>query len=563
MKSLRSIQILLLILLFPGSVLLSQEDIYWGNAVPDGWNGSWPEKYMTACEKSEFTHTANNQDILEYFAMLQWNSEYVHVFDMFTSDRGRKCPVLVMANPRVTNPKEARESGKAVVYMQGGIHPGECEGKEALLMLIRDILFGEKKYLLDNLIIMVCPNFNVDGNETRSVSRGLPMLSGTRRNAYEFDVNRDAIKLETTNMKGAYMRVFNTWDPMIIYDTHNMGSVRHGYPIVYAGSNVATAHPGPRDYVTYKIFPAITEEARKSGQIEIFYHCGLTKGEWAPTEYTHDNAIWSTEGKFMVSGYGLRNRMGILVETAGYVSFEKKIYSQYVCADELLKFCYKNGKEMMKVCKEADEEVVNNILEEAESGTLMNFVEGKYVSEGKFDILGYKEIEYEYIPGTSIRQVVPESINRKPEVIPNVDLITKPVGVREAVVPRGYLIPADLEFIVEKLRILGLEVTVLEEPLKASGQEFVINNLSHVRKGGYDMTVLDGNFIKVPSKDIPAGTYMLDMAQPLANVAFYAMEPQVGDGFIGWNVLDDYFISLGVNERSIVYPVYKYFKILD
>ncbi|MCK4346010.1 MAG: hypothetical protein KAX05_12055, partial [Bacteroidales bacterium] len=228
-----------------------------------------------------------------------------------------------------------------------------------------------------------------------------------------------------------------------------------------------------------------------------------------------------------------------------------------------LKFCYKNGKEMMKVCKEADKEVVNNILEEAESGTLMNFVEGKYVSEGKFDILGYKEIEYEYIPGTSIRQVVPESINRKPEVIPNVDLITKPVGVREAAVPRGYLIPADLEFIVEKLRILGLEVTVLEEPLKASGQEFVINNLSHVRKGGYDMTVLDGNFVKVPSKDIPAGTYMLDMAQPLANVAFYAMEPQVGDGFIGWNVLDDYFISLGVNERSIVYPVYKYFKILD
>ena len=81
MKSLRSIQILLLILLFPGSVLLSQENIYWGNAVPDGWNGSWPEKYMTACEKSKFTHTANNQDILEYFAMLQWNSEYVHVFD--------------------------------------------------------------------------------------------------------------------------------------------------------------------------------------------------------------------------------------------------------------------------------------------------------------------------------------------------------------------------------------------------------------------------------------------------------------------------------------------------
>jgi len=254
MKTFRSIPLTFLFIL--GTIVtVAQDDIYWGNNVPESWNGTWPDKYLTACEKSGFTHTANNQDILEYFAMLQWNSEYVHVFDMFTSDRGRNCPVLVMANPRISSAREAKESGKTVVYLQGGIHPGECEGKEALLMLIRDILFGEKTYLLDNLVILVCPNFNVDGNETRSVSRGLPMLSGTRQNAYAFDVNRDAIKLETTNMIGAYTRVFNTWDPVLIYDTHRMGSVRHGYPIVYAGSNVATAHQGPRDYVTYKIFP--------------------------------------------------------------------------------------------------------------------------------------------------------------------------------------------------------------------------------------------------------------------------------------------------------------------
>lgn len=561
MKSLKAIFILLVLVSFHANLVLAQDNIYLGNTVPEGWNGSWPEKFTTACEKSGFEYTASNDDILEYFAMLKWNSEYVHVFDMFTSDRGRNCPVLVMANPRVTNAEEARKSGKTVVYLQGGIHPGECEGKEAELMLIRDILFGDKTYLLDNLIILVCPNFNVDGNETRSVSGGLPMLSGTRQNAYSYDVNRDAIKLETTNMKGAYMNLFNKWDPVIIYDTHRMGSVRHGYPIVYAGSNVATAHQAPRDYVTYKIFPALTEEARKDGKIEIFYHCGLTRDVWPPTEYTHDNAIWSTEGKFMVSGYGLRNRMAILVETVGYVSFEKKVYSQYVCADELLKYCYKNGNEMTRICREADEDVVKNIIEKAESGTLKNFVEGKYVSEGKFDILGYKEIEYEYIPGTSIRQVVPESINRKPEVIKGIDLVTKPVGVKEATVPRGYLIPADLKFLVDKLRILGLEVTELEKPVTAKGEEFVINNLSHVQSGGYNMTLLDGDFIQVAEKEIPAGTYILDMAQPLANVAFYALEPQVGDGFIGWNLLDDYFESLGVKERAIVYPVYKYFRI--
>ena len=77
------------------------------------------------------------------------------------------------------------------------------------------------------------------------------------------------------------------------------------------------------------------------------------------------------------------------------------------------------------------------------------------------------------------------------------------------------------------------------------------------------MTALDGSFVSVASKDIPAGTFLLDMAQARANVAFYALEPEVGDGFIGWNLLDAYFEEMGVNERKVIYPVFKYFKLLE
>ena len=538
------------------------QQIYWGDQVPENWNGDWPEELLTASERSGFTHTATNNDILEYFAKLRWESEYVHIFNMFISDRGNSCPVLVMSNPRVTSHEEAEESGKPVIYLQGGIHPGESEGKEALLMLTRDILFGDKTYLLDELIIMVVPNFNVDGNETRLVG-GLPWLSGVRQNALGFDVNRDAIKLETTNMRALYERVFNTWDPVLIYDTHRMGRVRHGYSIVYAGSNVPAAHQAPRDYVTYNIFPAITEGARERGNIEVFYHAGLTREEWPPTEFSHDNAIWSTEGKFMVSGYGLRNRMAILVETVHYISYEKQIYSQYVCAYEVLRFAYENGQEMLRVCREADEEVVRNVREKASGGRLVNYVEGHYVSEGKFDILGYEEIEYEYIPGTSVRRANPEIINKEPELISGVELVTKPEGTREAIMPRGYLIHPDLEFLVEKLRIHGLEVEELSDTVSARGKEFVIRSMDHQRIWGYDMTVLDGDFVEANAKSFPPGTFLLDMAQPLANVAFYALEPMVGDGFSGWNLLDDYYRKLGVNDRSIVYPVFKYFEVTD
>ena len=543
---------------------ISQDNILWGSAVPKNWNGKWPTKFQTASEKANFEYTATNQDILDYFSMLKWNSENVHIFTMFTSEMGRTCPVLVMSNPRITNPREAKESGKTIVYLQGGIHPSECEGKEALLILIRDILFGKKKYLLDKLIIMVCPNFNLDGNETRSVNYDLPKLSGDRLNASGYDVNRDAIKLETLNMQGALQTVFNTWDPVLIFDTHRMGRPRHGYAIVHAGSNVVTASQEPRDYVTYNIFPEMVKNARKNGKIEVFYHAGLNR-KWPPTEFTHDNAIWSTEAKFMVSGYGLRNRMAILVETPGHESFERMIYSQYIYADELLKYCYMHGKEMEEICKKADEDLVKTVKEKASSGELTNYIEGKYISEGKFDILAYENLPMENIPGTSVMRTSPKAYLNPPQKIPNVDLITKPIGTKTARVPRGYIIPKELGFIVEKLKMHNIRVSRIDKPIKVSGEEFVIDKLYHEIVGyqRFNMTRLSGDFVTSKSKEFPAGSYLLDMAQPLANLAFYCLEPEIGDGFMGWNLLDDYLESIGAGERSIVYPVYKYFKIIE
>ena len=102
-------------------------------------------------------------------------------------------------------------------------------------------------------------------------------------------VNRDAIKLETKNMRGAYQTVSNTWDPVLIFDTHRMGNTRHGYAIAHGTSNVMTASQAPRDYVTYQMFPAIVEEARKSFKIEIGMHCALDEG-WPPKVFTDGSA---------------------------------------------------------------------------------------------------------------------------------------------------------------------------------------------------------------------------------------------------------------------------------
>lgn len=401
------------------------QKIHWGDSVPPGWNGEWPDALRTVAERTGYTRTASSTEVLEFINTLRWSSGNMFLINMFTTSLRRTGVSVVMAEPRVTSPEEAAKSGRPVVYLQGNIHAYEPEAKEALMMLMRDILLGKRRGLLDKLIIIVCPNFNVDGTDTLALNEGTPHLLGSGTNAQNINLNRDAVRIETAEIAGLYRTVFNRWDPVLVYDGHLMGRVQHGYAIAYATCTVPTAHPGPRDYVFDKLFPA-------------------------------------------------------------------------------------------------DREVVESVKAKAGTGELRNFVAGTYGSYGKADILMYKERNVSpLVPGTSVRGRIAPHMLEAPELVRGVDFLCKPEGTVEARVPRGYLIPAELADIAEKLRIHGVKVETLAKPVRVSGEEFAVEKVDRVRSAGYSMVKLEGGFVPSPVREFPAGTFHVDMAQPLANVAFY------------------------------------------
>ena len=540
----------------------AQQQMYWGNDVPEGWNGEWPEELRTVAEKSDFTRTMSIEDLHEFIDAVKWKSENVHVVNLFTTTLGRISSAVVLANPRITSPEEAESSGKPVVYLQGKIHPPEPEGAEAMLMLMRDILFGGRKHLLDKQIIIITPILNADGTGTLATRDRAPFVGGQRSNAKGFDINRDAVKLETTEMIGLLENLLNPWDPVLLYDSHRMGRGNFAYSIAYVNCTIPAAHPGPRQYVRDNLFPAVREAVRNNFGLEPFTHALWQGEEWPPKVWHHDGTVWFVDAKFLANAYGLRNRMSILAETPGAASFERQVFSQYAYITSLVEYTNIHGEEMKRIADEADKETVERVLKSAESGELRNWLDGEYQSRGKIDILAYRdgfpEVETDYQPGTSIR-----AHNRPsgpPEVVSGVEDMTKPVGTRDAWVPRGYLIPAEMSFLIEKLETQNIDVVVLEEPMKAEGEEFVVDRMVKVERGGYNMTVLEGGFFGPSVRAFPAGTYFVDMAQPMANAAFYFLEPQSRDGFVGWSVLDETLRGLGAEERPIVYPIFKYRK---
>jgi len=540
-------------------------EIHWGSSVPDGWSGEWPEELLTIPESTGYTRTSSHYEVLEFISKLTWRSEYIHVERLFVSNLRRVSPLVVLSKPRVTKPEEAE---RPVVYLQGNIHPPEAEGKESLLMLMRDLAMGRRDDLLEKLVILIAPDFNPDGTETwelrpTSSYSGTPHIQSSRHDAGDNDVNRDGIKMETAGMKGLYANVLNRWDPVVTLDIHSMGKVQHAYSNLYAPSYTPTGHPGPRGYTQHTLLPGVRDMAMERYGLMFHTHADFDWEDWPPKVWDPVKAGYSVEAKFIVNAIGLRNRMSILTETPGHVGFEKRIYACYGFAASLLDYAVEHGDEMLRVCRETDEGLIRDIEEKAPTGELMNWVQGEYAAQDETcDLYAYRSRREEYIPGTSIVRHILEG---DPELVTGVVDLTNPVGTKDSLVPRGYVFPEELGKVAGKLRDHGVKVTQFEGTTKLDGYEFVVDVFREVEKGWirmYHMTELEGSWHRA-EKEFPAGSYHLDMAQPLANVAFYCLEPEVGDGLAGWNYFNGYLKGRGADKNSVAYPVFKYLNMME
>src|ERR1043165_8315000 len=179
----------------------AQPKIYWGDEVPAGWSGKWPAELQTVAESSQYARTMTSLSNLEFITALRGKTESLHVLNMFISPMKKAAPAMVIANPRVASPQQARGSGKPVVFLFGNIHPPEPEAAEALQMVARDLTVGKRRDLLQNQIVIIAPIFNVDGTDTLVLQNGslgseTPHILGVRENSTGLDLNRDAVKLE-------------------------------------------------------------------------------------------------------------------------------------------------------------------------------------------------------------------------------------------------------------------------------------------------------------------------------------------------------------------------------
>lgn len=495
---------------------------------PDaGMHASPADTLLTRAARTQYRETSRYDDVMAFVTEADRASDRIHLTTFATTNEGRRLPLLVVGRVADASPEAVRASGKTVVYLQGNIHAGEVEGKEALQDLLRDIATGRHAALLDHLVLLVAPIYNADGNEridpmNRPRQHGPVAGMGIRPNAQGLDLNRDHTKLDSPEARGL-VQMLTAYDPHVIVDLHTTNGTYHGYHLTYA----PPLHPNTQAEIDRILraewLPQLTEQMRRDHQWLMYHYGNVPSAEDADPRprgwYTYDH-----RPRFGTQYAGLRNRFAILSEAYAYLTFEQRVRVTRDFVDGILGWAAANAPRIRQVTAAADREDVR--------GRPLALT-ARLRQTGETTILMGDVVE-EASPVDGHRMLRRADVVRE-ERMPEWQAF-EPVEVETA--PAAYLIAPGADSVVARLRMHGVRLV----PVQAGAREvevFRVDSSSVAARPfqGHNERRVWGRW-EPATRTVAPGTLMLPMDQPLARLAFTLLEPRSDDAFVNWNLLD-------------------------
>ncbi len=512
---------------------------------------------VTTAESTNYDATSTYPEVLAFIRDLQKLSPLVRVETIATSTEGRAIPLLVIGQPVPRDPLALRRDGRAVVYIQANIHAGEVEGKESALMLARDIVLDPKPPYLDRLVLLIAPIFNADGNDkmdprNRMGQVGPEKGSGVRHNGQNLDLNRDAMKLESPEMRGLVRNVLLRWDPLLLIDCHTTDGSYHQEPVTYSWPLCPNGDAAVLKYARDRLLPAADAALEKKyGTLSVPY------GD--PMDFKDMEKGWRTFGhqpRYLTNYVGLRGRLSVLIENYNYADFRTRVAGNYHFLKALLDHVAANAAEIQKLAAEADARAVRSGLTPAETDTFGLDIDVQPLP-GKISVLGY-EMEAPPPPAEGAApgpfpRLRPTDRSKTYAMPYYADFVDR----RSVRLPYAYLIPVAGADIPDKLRQHGLAVERLTSAVTLETEAFRIKEIKGAERlyQGHRTNTVKGEYA-VDKREFPAGTLFVRTAQPLGRLAAYLLEPESDDGLLVWNFFDRDIVSQW-GRGGQTYPVYK------
>jgi hypothetical protein len=506
---------------------------------------------QTRAERTNYAETSRYADVVAFLDSLKHLNAPLAFGSIGRTSEGRAIPYVIASRPLVRSAAEARASGKLVVYVQGNIHAGEVEGKEALQSLLRDLTFSPSPNVLDSIVLVAVPIYNADGNERffpqdrQRGSQNGPEMVGQRPNTQGpngqgYDLNRDYIKAEAPETQ-ASLAMFNEWNPDVFVDLHTTDGSFHGYALTYSPSLHPSAPLG--DY-SRTLLAELRQRVRTRDGFEIFDYGNFNDG--GGREISTDSAhngwyTYDSHPRFGTNYYGLRGGISILSEAYSHDPFERRIKSTYSFVTQLLSLVAEHSGEI----RAREQRAVADLAgpSRPEIALAADLPKTAPLAPVAFEILERTGDSSRTQPG------VPKGLRRtgrfRTQMMPDFDRFV-PTLLRK--MPEAYYLSDAAA--VGRLRLHGVRVDPVQPNwLLPRMERFAIDSVVRSPRAFQTHNEMRpfGHWEAVTGVSV---AYVVPTNQPLGRVSMYLLDPESDDGLATWNVFD-----AALARRS--YPVFR------
>ena len=488
----------------------------------------------TVSERSGFVETGRYEEVValcDAFARLYPKAVRCTTFG--TTPEGRPMKALVASTSGALTSEQAQRRGLPVVLIQGGIHAGEIDGKDAGFLALREVLEGRAANgALDKLVWVFVPVFNVDGHErfgawNRPNQRG-PKEMGWRTTAQNYNLNRDYLKADTPEMQ-AMLQLVQRWDPLVTVDLHATNGAQFEHDI---SIQVEPVHAGDAGLRTagLALRTGVIDDLAKQGSLPLPYYPSFVVQD-DPTSGFEDGV---PPPRFSHGYFLLRNRIAMLVETHSWKEYPVRVRITRNTVVSVLEHVARDGASWLTTAKQAD-------IAAASLGGRQEPL--TYVAAPAARTMEFRG--YAYTRTTS--DVSGALMTRYDETTPQVWKVPLKDDIRPGIVIEapgaGYLVPAaEAAWVAAVLKTHGVEYRLLGKPWRGDAQVFraTKSSFGSASVETHQRLTVEGDWTR-ESRATPAGALFVPIAQPRARLVMALLEPKAPDSLLAWGRFNNAF----------------------
>lgn len=469
-------------------------------------------------------YTATYAEVISYYQKV--NKLYPQQMKMInygTTDVGKPLTLIVLSKNGVFDPALIKKQDKRVLLINNGIHPGEPEGIDASMMLVRDML--KKNQLPKDVVICLVALYNIDGNLNRGqsrVSQNGPVAYGFRGNYRNLDLNRDFIKADSRNAL-AFTQILTTWKPEVFLDNHTSDGADYQYVMTLIETQKDKQNPILADYTSKTLTPYLYSHMKKSGYEMIPYGAG--------EEGLPDSGIVSflETPRFATGFTAQHNIISYITETHMLKTFDKRVYATYDFMQHLIDINQRDAKLIGELKEKADAAVISQ-----KTFPLKWEVDMKAVDTITFK--GY-EAGYKTSDVSGLKRLYYDRNKPYTKVIKFYNTYKTMVTADK---PLAYIIPQAWGKVIDLFKLNGVKMQQLAHDTTLNLQMYYFGDIKTPTRpfeGHYLHSSVQLNPVDMAVK-FYAGDYVVYTNQAINRYIVETLEPQGVDSFFAWNFFD-------------------------